>query len=151
MNYLLVVSCTYTNKMKFVNTVQYLANEFSQTDIHRSVMVEVESQLVLFRTEIRNAKNVETLLFLRRFMWDNLFSPQTGVYYEYCKQIPTLKTMRITADSRYYELLEQKRRNETEQINYIIAPTKKSLLTSVVELDVELDGELTENEINYIA
>lgn len=137
--------------MKFAQTVQYLANEFGQTDIHRSVITEVESQLVLFRTEIRNAKNVETLLFLRRFMWDNLFSPQTGVYYEYCKQNPMLKGMRISADIRYYELLEQKRRNETEQINYIIAPTNKSLLVSVVEMDVELDGELTENEINYVA
>ncbi len=136
--------------MKFTQTVQYLANEFGQTDIHRSVIAEVESQLVLFRTEIRNAKNVETLLFLRRFMWDNLFSPQTGVYYEYCKQNSMLKAMRIAADIRYYELLEQKRRNETEQINYIIAPTNKTLLVSVVELDVELDGELTENEINYI-
>jgi hypothetical protein len=137
--------------MKFAQTVQYLANEFGQTDIHRSVITEVESQLVLFRTEIRNAKNVETLLFLRRFMWDNLFSPQTGVYYEYCKQNPMLKGMRIAADIRYYELLEQKRRNETEQINYIISPTNKSLLVSVVEMDVELDGELTENEINYVA
>ena len=137
--------------MKFAQTVQYLANEFGQTDIHRSVIAEVESQLVLFRTEIRNAKNVETLLFLRRFMWDNLFSPQTGVYYEYCKQNSMLKGMRIAADIRYYELLEQKRRNETEQTNYIIAPTNKTLLVSVVEMDVELDGELTENEINYVA
>jgi hypothetical protein len=135
--------------MKFIKTVQYLANEFDQMDVHRSVAAEVEAQLVLFRTEMRNAKNVETLLFLRRFMWDNLFSHQNGVYYEYCKQNPILKTMRIAADIRYYELLEQKRRNETEQINYIIAPTNKLLLASVVEIDIELDGELTENEINY--
>ena len=47
--------------MKFTQTVQMLANEFDQTDIHRSVIAEIESQLVLFRTEMRNAKNVDTL------------------------------------------------------------------------------------------
>lgn len=137
--------------MNFTQTVQYLVNEFDQTNIHQSIASEVESQLILFRTEIRNAKNVETLLFLRRFMWDNLFSPQTGIYYEYCKQNSMLKAMRISADIRYYELLEQKRRNETEQINYILPATNKTLLTSVVDVGVELDGELTENEINYVA
>ena len=140
--------------MKFTQIIQNLANEFDQTDIHRSVIAEIESQLILFRTEIRNAKNVETLLFLRRFMWDNLFAAQVGVYYESCKQNPILKAMRIAADIRYYELLEQKRRNETEQINYVVVNTNKTVLTSVVELDVELeelDGELTENEINYLS
>jgi len=138
--------------MKFTQTVQMLANEFDQTDIHRSVINEIESQLVLFRTEMRNAKNVETLLFLRRFMWDNLFAAQVGVYYESCKQNSMLKAMRIAADIRYYELLEQRRRNETEQISYVVVNTNKTVLTSVVDLDValeELDGELIENEINY--
>ena len=135
--------------MKFTQTVQMLANEFDQTDIHRSVINEIESQLVLFRTEMRNAKNVETLLFLRRFMWDNLFAAQVGVYYESCKQNSMLKAMRIAADIRYYELLEQKRRNETEQISYVVVNTNKTVLTSVVDEVEELDGELIENEINY--
>jgi len=140
--------------MKFTQTVQMLANEFDQTDIHRSVIAEIESQLVLFRTEMRNAKNVETLLFLRRFIWDNLFAAQVGVYYESCKQNPMLKAMRIAADIRYYELLEQRRRNETEQISYVVVNTNKTVLTSVVDLDLELeelDGELIENEINYLS
>jgi|688.fasta_scaffold372778_1 hypothetical protein len=135
--------------MKFTQTVQMLANEFDQTDIHRSVIAEIESQLVLFRTEMRNAKNVETLLFLRRFMWDNLFAPHVGIYYESCKQNSMLKAMRIAADIRYYELLEQKRRNETEQISYVVVNTNKTVLTSVVDEVEELDGELIENEINY--
>jgi len=137
--------------MKFTQTVQYLANEFDQTDIHRSVIAEIESQLVLFRTEMRNAKNVETLLFLRRFVWDNLFAAQVGVYYESCKQNSMLKAMRIAADIRYYELLEQKRRNETEQISYVVVNTNKTVLTSVVDEVEELDGELIENEINYLS
>jgi hypothetical protein len=137
--------------MKFTQTVQKLANEFDQTDIHRSVIAEIESQLVLFRTEIRNAKNVETLLFLRRFMWDNLFAAHVGVYYESCKQNPMLKAMRIAADIRYYEFLEQKRRNETEQTSYVFVNTNKTVLTSVVDEVEELDGELTENEINYLS
>ena len=128
-----------------------LANEFDQTDIHRSVINEIESQLVLFRTEMRNAKNVETLLFLRRFVWDNLFAAQVGVYYESCKQNSMLKAMRIAADIRYYELLEQKRRNETEQISYVVVNTNKTVLTSVVDEVEELDGELIENEINYLS
>ena len=128
-----------------------LANEFDQTDIHRSVINEIESQLVLFRTEMRNAKNVETLLFLRRFMWDNLFAAQVGIYYESCKQNSMLKAMRIAADIRYYELLEQKRRNETEQISYVVVNTNKTVLTSVVDEVEELDGELIENEINYLS
>jgi hypothetical protein len=137
--------------MKFTQIVHNLANEFDQTDIHRSVIAEIESQLILFRTEMRNAKNVETLLFLRRYMWDNLFAPQVGVYYESCKHNSMLKAMRIAADIRYHELLEQKRRNETEQISYIVVNTNKTVLTSVVDLDaeLELDGELTENEIRY--
>ena len=137
--------------MKFTQTVQILANEFDQTDIHRSVINEIESQLVLFRTEMRNAKNVETLLFLRRFVWDNLFAAQVGVYYESCKQNSMLKAMRIAADIRYYELLEQKRRNETEQISYVVVNTNKTVLTSVVDEVEELDGELIENEINYLS
>jgi len=137
--------------MKFTQTVQYLANEFDQTDIHRSVIAEIEAQLVLFRTEMRNAKNVETLLFLRRFVWDNLFAAQVGVYYESCKQNSMLKAMRIAADIRYYELLEQKRRNETEQISYVVVNTNKTVLTSVVDEVEELDGELIENEINYLS
>jgi hypothetical protein len=135
--------------MNFVESIHVISQELNNDDVHRIVEKEIEEKITAFRSEIRTAPNVETLLFLRRFVWDNLFSAEHGIYYPYCKQSPMLKTMRISADMRYHELLEQKRRNEMDQIQYVVVPTKKRILSSIVEAEAELDGELVENDICY--
>jgi len=144
---LLVIHALLHCKMNYAESIHYLSQELNAGDVRRAVEKEIEDKITLFRHEIRTAQNIETLLFLRRFIWDNLFSAEKGIYYPNCKQSPMLKAMRISADIRYHELLEQKRRNEMDKIEYVVVPTKKRILSSVV--DVELDGELIENEIHY--
>lgn len=145
--FLLQNNHTFNHPMNFIESVHILSQGLNSEDVQRIVEKEIEDKISSFRTEIRTAANVETLLFLRRFVWDNLFSAENGIYYPYCKQSPMLKAMRISADMRYHELLEQKRRNEMDQIHYVVVPTKKRILSSVVE--AELDGELVENNIQY--
>lgn len=138
--------------MNFVESIHHISQEFNNNDVHRIVEKEIEDKITSFRYEIRNAKNVETLLFLRRFIWDNLFSSETGIYYSYCKQCPMLKAMRISADMRYHELLEQKRRNEINQTTqYVIIPINKKDGSKSINpsSEAELDGELVENNIYY--
>ena len=122
-------------------------SDLEYEDVLQVVYSEIEQAISSFREEIRLAKNVETLRFLRRNVWDSLFAENTGVYYIHCKRSPMLKNLRLNADIRYCELLERMRRNEQQQISYIVVAPKTHTHPPIV-LD-EINGELVENEIIY--
>jgi hypothetical protein len=121
------------------------------------VYSDIEGAINTFREEIRGAENVETLEFLRRHFWDRLFG-ERGSYYELCKRSPMLKILRFNADVRYCDLLKQKKYKEDQQINYQIVKshgvhTRSQVMRAVVAErrcdHIEIDGELSENEIMY--
>ena len=126
-------------------------NDLEYADVLQVVYGEIEQYISSFREEIRLAKNVETLHFLRRTIWDSLFAENTGVYYSLCKRSHMLKLLRLNADIRYCELLERLRRNEQRQISYIVvAKHAPKLQPHIVDVLVEeTNGELVENEIIY--
>jgi hypothetical protein len=145
--------------MNFNTTVKDIINGFNlrQEDVLKIVYSDIEQAINRFREEIRLAENVETLEFLRRHLWDKLFT-ENGSYYELCKRSPMLKILRFNADVRYCDLLKQKRRNEDQQITYQIVKshgvhTRRQVMRAVIaeerSVHIELDGELTENEIIY--
>ena len=127
------------------------AYDLDYDEVLKLVYDDIEHAISLFREEIRLAENVETLLFLRRSIWEPLFAENTGTYYTHCKRSPMLKILRFNADIRYCELLERKRRNEHLQVSFRMVESHKPILLDKEssEVVVELDGELVENEIVY--
>jgi hypothetical protein len=122
-------------------------------EVLKIVYAEIEESISTFRHEIRVARSVETLEFIRRTLWDKLFS-ETGCYYDLCKRSPMLKILRLNADIRYCDLLKKKKRSEQEEVSFHII--KRSVVnvvplppTKVCHESAEVDGELTENEIIY--
>jgi hypothetical protein len=148
--------------MNFTTTIKEITNGFNlrQEDVLKVVYADIEQAINTFREEIRLAENVETLEFLRRHIWDRLFA-EKGAYYDLCKRSPMLKILRLNADIRYFDLLKQKRRNEDQQITYQIikssgVQTRRQIMRAIVadqksdaDSIVEVDGELSENEITY--
>ena len=146
--------------MNFNTTVKDITNGFNlrQEDVLKIVYSDIEQAILTFREEIRQAENVETLEFLRRHLWDRLFA-EKGSYYDLCKRSPMLKILRFNADVRYCDLLKQKKHKEAQQINYQIVKskgvhTRSQVMRAVIaeqkcEPIVEIDGELSENEIVY--
>jgi hypothetical protein len=125
-------------------------------EVLKIVYDEIEESISAFRHEIRIATSVETLEFIRRTLWDKLFS-EAGCYYELCKRSPMLKILRLNADIRYCDLLKKKKQSEREECCFRFHIIKRTVV-SVVPLPVkapchesaeEVDGELTENEIIY--
>ena len=120
-------------------------------EVLKIVYDEIEESISTFRQEIRVATNVETLEFIRRTLWDKLFS-ESGCYYDLCKRSPMLKILRLNADIRYCDLLKKKKQSEREECSFRII---KRSVVNVVPLKAcqesveEVDGELTENEIIY--
>lgn len=105
--------------MNLNNKLKGVSDEFdlSHREMLRIVYSDIENDLTSFRMEIKDAANVETLEFLRRHFWDRLFSENGGVYYELCMRSPMLKILRLNADIRYCQLLKQKQRKESQQVN----------------------------------
>lgn len=147
--------------MNFNTTIKNITSEFNlrQEDVLKVVYSDIEQAINRFREEIRLAENVETLEFLRRHLWDKLFA-ERGAYYDFCKRSPMLKILRFNADVRYCDLLKQKKHKEDQQINYQIVKshgvhTRNQVMRAVVaeqkNASIELDGELSENEIIYYA
>ena len=62
--------------MNFNTTVKNITNGFNlkQEDVLKIVYSDIEQAINRFREEIRLAENVETLEFLRRHLWDKLFT-----------------------------------------------------------------------------
>jgi hypothetical protein len=128
-------------------------------DVLNVMYDEIEQAISLFREEVRVAKNVETLEFVRRSIWDNLFSSK-GCYYDLCRRSPMLKILRLNADIRYCDVLKKKRQSEEQEIAYNVI---KTINVNKVETRMkireeqekeqeemeEVDGELIENEIVY--
>ena len=122
--------------------------ELDDAEVYRLFHTDIETAISSFREEIRLAKNVETLEFILREKWTPLFSDK-GIYYQYCKRSSILKTLRFNAYARYQELLTRKKRNEQQQIKYVVVESHK-VLNSVIDTElVEVDGELCANEITY--
>jgi hypothetical protein len=137
-------------EMSLPPILSQIANSFEIDDaeVYRLFHADIETAISSFREEIRLARNVETLEFILREKWTPLFS-EKGVYYETCKRSSILKTLRFNAYARYQELLTRKKRNEQQQIKYVMVESHK-VLNSVIEADVvEVDGELCANEITY--
>jgi len=149
--------------MNFNAIVKDVTNGFDlrQEDVLKIVYNDIEKAINVFREEIRQAENVETLEFLRRHMWDKLFA-EKGAYYDLCKRSPMLKILRLNADIRYCDLLKQKKYSEQQQIVYQIIKsdgvrTRSQIMRALTTTEnngnttigVERDGELTENVITY--
>ena len=147
--------------MNFNTTIKNITKEFNlrQEDVLKVVYCDIEQAILTFREEIRLAENTETLKFLRRHLWDNLFT-ESGAYYDLCKRSPMLKILRFNADTRYYDLLKQKKHKEDQQINYQIVKshgvhTRSQVMRAVIvehrhiNNNNEQEGELSENEIIY--
>ena len=124
-------------------------------DVLKLAYDEIEQSIASFREEVRLAKNVETLEFLRRNIWDKLFAVD-GCYYELCKRSPMLKILRLNADIRYCDVLKKKKQNEAQEIAYNViktttvnVPLRKKEREKQEEIIEEVDGELMENEIIY--
>ncbi len=123
-------------------------------DVLKLAYDEIEQEIASFREEVRLAKNVETLEFLRRTIWDNLFAAN-GCYYELCKRSPMLKILRLNADIRYCDVLKKKKQNEAQEIAYNVIKTTNVTVPlrkkekEEAEIIEEVDGELMENEIVY--
>ena len=125
-----------------------LTFELDDAEVYRLFHADIETAISSFREEIRLAKNVETLEFILRQKWVPFFSDK-GIYYEYCKRSSILKTLRFNAYARYQELLTRKKRNEQQQIKYVVVESHK-VLNSVIDTEtVEVDGEMCANEITY--
>ncbi len=130
----------------------------SPEDVLKLAYDEIEKAIASFREEVRLAKNVETLEFLRRTIWDKLFAVN-GCYYELCKRSPMLKILRLNADIRYCDVLKKKKQNEAQEIAYEVIKTttvkvpircsSKKEEKEEQYMEAEVDGELTENEIVY--
>ena len=127
----------------------------SPEDVLKLAYDEIERAIASFREEVRLAKNVETLEFLRRTIWDKLFG-SNGCYYELCKRSPMLKILRLNADIRYCDVLKKKKQIEAQEITYNVIKTTKVVKAikkkEEMELEcgeLEVDGELMENEIRY--
>lgn len=149
--------------MNLSNKLKGVSDEFdlSHREMLKIVYSDIEKEFITFRTEIKDATNVETLEFLRRHFWDRLFSENGGVYYELCMRSPMLKIIRLNADIRYCQLLKQKQRKESQQITFIIRTRAQTIkekekeqqqCQQQVQLQQQqqpLDGELEENEILY--
>jgi Cft2 family RNA processing exonuclease len=124
-------------------------------DVLKLAYDEIEQSIASFREEVRLAKNVETLEFLRRNIWDKLFAVD-GCYYDLCKRSPMLKILRLNADIRYCDVLKKKKQNEAQEIAYNViktttvnVPLRKKEREKQEEIIEEVDGELMENEIVY--
>ena len=129
-------------------------------DVLNVMYDEIEQAISLFREEVRLAKNVETLEFIRRSIWDNLFSAK-GCYYDLCRRSPMLKILRLNADIRYCDVLKKKRQSEAQEISYNVIKTisvnKVQTRSQTMKMREEkeqlqmeeVDGELIENEIVY--
>ena len=147
--------------MNLNNKLKGVSDEFdlSHREMLRIVYSDIENDLTSFRMEIKDAANVETLEFLRRHFWDRLFSENGGVYYELCMRSPMLKILRLNADIRYCQLLKQKQRKESQQVNFIIRTRTQTIREKQQQQQQQqqscqkqtqpLDGELEENEIFY--
>ena len=127
----------------------------SPEDVLKLAYDEIEKAIASFREEVRVAKNVETLEFLRRTIWDKLFG-SNGCYYDLCKRSPMLKILRLNADIRYCDVLKKKKQNEAQEITYNVIKTTNVIKTIKKKqekeeecMQLEVDGELTENEIIY--
>jgi hypothetical protein len=133
-------------------TIKIITNEFNlrQEDVSKIVYSDIEQAIYTFREEIRLAENVETLEFIRRYLWDNLFA-EKGAYYELCKRSPMLKILRLNASKRYFDLLFEKEHKEFNEISYeIVAPPIKVrtiVITNSQSDSIEINGELTEEDI----
>ena len=127
----------------------------SPEDVLKLAYDEIEKAIASFREEVRVAKNVETLEFLRRTIWDKLFG-SNGCYYDLCKRAPMLKILSLNADIRYCDVLKKKKQNEAQEITYNVIKTTNVIKTIKKKqekeeecMQLEVDGELTENEIIY--
>lgn len=131
------------------------------SEVMQILINQVEAAITAFREEIRLAKNVETLEFLRRTMWNNVFS-ENGHYYNICKKSQMLNIMRLNADLRYKELLDKKKKDEAQELVYNIIKTTLITPQSVgIRFTTfrranederereEVDGELVDSEIIY--
>lgn len=143
--------------MNLTSIIKNMSNEFNlnQKDVLKVAYNTIERAIESFKEEVRIAKNVETLEFLRRTVWDQLFSIN-GCYYDLCKRSPMLKILRLNADIRYCQVLKRLVLVEEQEISYRIVQSDVQTRSRVlkrreqeqvrvcVQIGEEVDGELVE-------
>ena len=139
--------------MNLTSIIKNMSNEFNlnQKDVLKVAYNTIERAIESFKEEVRIAKNVETLEFLRRTVWDQLFSIN-GCYYDLCKRSPMLKILRLNADIRYCQVLKRLVLVEEQEISYRIVQSDVQTRSRVLkrreqeqeQMREEVDGELVE-------
>lgn len=139
--------------MNLTSIIKNMSNEFNlnQKDVLKVAYNTIERAIESFKEEVRIAKNVETLEFLRRTVWDQLFSIN-GCYYDLCKRSPMLKILRLNADIRYCQVLKRLVLVEEQEISYRIVQSGVQTRSRVLkrreqeqeQMREEVDGELVE-------
>jgi hypothetical protein len=121
----------------------------SMEEVLKVVSKDVENAIGEFRKEIRFAKSVESLEFVKRVMWDGLLS-EGGCYYDMCKRCPMLNVLRLNAYIRYSEVLKKVRLQDLECNEFIVVNHRvSSYVAPPIECCSVLDDELICNEIIY--
>ena len=121
----------------------------SMEDVLKVVSKDVENAIGEFRKEIRFAKSVESLEFVKRVMWDGLLS-EGGCYYDMCKRCPMLNVLRLNAYIRYSEVLKKVRTRDIDSNVFIVVNHRvSSYVVSAINCCELLDDELICNDIIY--
>jgi len=139
--------------MALQHTLNQIArnNDLLRTDVMKTVSNEIEAALTIFLNEIRQAPDMETLLCIRRILWDPSFA-EGGTYHKYCCAVSKLKIWRLNADTRYCTLLHRKIQKEREvpTISFKVVPRiTRATTRTLCDTIIEDNGELSENVITY--